>query len=101
MLSVTRLLDAQLQMMEVQVQAMAAQSVPPLRKFSGENINTDEGSMDRWVKQFEERARVAVWNAEQKLIQLKATAEHTMCMLPDEEKADYDKVVVALKKRFC
>ena len=72
MLTVTRLLEAQRQMMAAQVQAMAAQSVPPLRKFSGENINTDEGSIDRWVEQFEERARVAGWSEEQKLFQLKA-----------------------------
>ena len=72
MSTVTRLLEAQRQMMAAKVQAMAAQCVPPLRKFSGENINTDEGSIDRWVEQFEERAIVAGWSEEQKLFQLKA-----------------------------
>ena len=102
--TVTRLLEAQRHMMEAQVQAMAAQSVPPLRKFGGENINTDEGSVDRWIEQFEERARVAGWSDPQKLFQLKAhlekMAEHTVRMLPTEEKTSYDKVVLALKKRF-
>ena len=83
---------------------MAAQIVPPLRKFGGENINTDEGSVDRWIEQFEERARVAGWSDPQKLFQLKAhlekMAEHTVHMLPTEEKTSYDKVVLALKKRF-
>ena len=104
MVTVTRLLEAQRQMMEAQVQAMAAQSVPPLRKFCGENINTDKGSIDRWLEQFAERARVAGWSEEQKLFQLKAhlekTAEHTVRMLPEEEKSSYSSVVVALQKRF-
>ena len=57
--TVTQLLEAHRRMMEAQVQAMSAQAVPPLHKFSGESINTDEGSIDRWVGQFKERARVA------------------------------------------
>ena len=57
-MSVTHLLEAQRQMMAAQVQAMAAQSVPPLCKFSGDDVNTDEGSVDRWVEQFEEQAKV-------------------------------------------
>ena len=104
MATVTHLLEAQRQMMEAQVQAMAAQSVPPLCKFNGENINTDEGNIDRWVEQFAERARVAGWSEQQKLFQLtvhlEKTAEHTVRMLPMEEKDSYDRVVVALKKRF-
>lgn len=103
--TVTQLLEAQRRMMEAQVQAMAAQAVPPLHKFSGESINTDEGSIDRWVEQFEERARVAGWSDDQKLFQLKAhlekTAEHTVRMLPEAEKSSYTRVIVALQKRFC
>lgn len=103
-MSVTRLLEVQRHMMEVQVQAMAAQSVTPLRKFTGESINTDEGNIDRWVEQFEERARVMGWDEGQKLFQLKAhlekMAEHTVHMLTLEEKTSYTKVVVAQQKRF-
>ena len=84
---------------------MAAHSVPSHCKFSGESINTDEGSVDRWIEQFEERACVAGWSEEQKLFQLKAhlekMAEHTVRMLPEEEKTSYAKVVIARKKRFC
>ena len=47
MQSVTRLLEAQTQMMTVQVQAMAAQSFPPLDKFTGEDCSTDQGSFER------------------------------------------------------
>lgn len=47
------------------------------------------------------QAKVAGWNEEH---QLKAhpekTQEHTVCMLPEEEKLTYAKVVVALQKRF-
>ena len=102
--TVTRLLEAQRHMMEVQVQALASQSVPPLRKFTGENVNTDDGSIDLWIEQFEERADVTGWNKEQKLFQLKAhlakTARHAVRMLPEEEKDSYKKLLVALQKRF-
>ena len=92
-------------MIAVQVQAMAAQSVPPLPKFSGEDINTEEGSVDRWIERIEERAKATGWNEEQKLFQLKAhlekTAEHAVRMLPEEKKSKYDSVVTALRNRFC
>ena len=91
--------------MEAQVQAMAAKAVPPIHKYSRESINTDEGSIDLWVKQFEERAWVAGWSDSQKLFQLKAhqekMAEHTVRMLPEEEKSSYTRVILALQKRFC
>ena len=103
MRSFTELLEAQKQMMMAQVQAMAAQSFPPLDKFTGEDCHTDEGSFDRWIKRFEERAKIAGWKGEQKLLQLKAhlvkTAEHSFRMMP-REKADYDLAIGSLRKRF-
>ena len=102
--SVARLLEAQRVMMAAQVQAMAAQSVPPLRKFGGEEFNTEEGSFDRWIEGFEERAIATGWSDEQRLFQLKAhlekTAEHAVRMLPAAEKSKYGSIVSALKKRF-
>ena len=102
--SVSQLLEAQRAMMAAQVQAMAAQSVPPLRKFSGEDFNTEEGSFDRWIEGFEERAKATSWSKGQCLFQLKAhlekTAEHAVRMLTAEEKSSYDGIVKALKKRF-
>ena len=104
MQSVTKLLDAQRQMMTAQVQAMAAQSFPPLDKFTGEDCHTDEGSFDHWVERFEERAKIVGWKGKQKLQQLKAhllkTAEHSFRMMPEKEKADYDLAVKSLRKRF-
>ena len=103
MLSVTKLLESQRQMMAAQVQAMAAQSFPPLGKFSGEDCHTDEGSFDRWIERFEERAKIAGRASEQKLLQLKAhlvkTAEHSFRMMPGEEKVDYDLDVKSLHTR--
>ena len=90
--------------MTAQVQAMAAQSFPPLDKFTGEDCHTDEGSFDRWVEHFEERAKIAGWKGEQKLLQLKAhlqkTAEHSFRMMPEKEKADYDLAVKLLRKKI-
>lgn len=56
-MSVTRLLEAQRQMMAAQVQAMAAQSVSPLCKFNRDDVNTDEGSVDHWVEQFKNKPK--------------------------------------------
>lgn len=39
-----------------------------LRKFSGEDIDSDKGSIDRWIEQFEVRAKVMGWNDERKLL---------------------------------
>ena len=84
-------------MMEAQVQAMAAQSVPPLGKFCGEDFNTEEGSFDHWIEGFEERAKITGWSEEQRLFQLKAhlekTAEHAVRMLPTKENSKYDSIV--------
>ena len=79
--TVTRLLEDQRHMMEVQVQALASQSVPPLRKFTGEDVNTDEGSIDLWIEQFEERADG--WNKEQKLFQLASV--QSACLIYSHE----------------
>ena len=69
---------------------MAAQSVPPLRKFSGEDTDSNEGRIDRWIEQFEERAKVMGWNDKQ-LFQLKAHLEKT---------AEHAKVAVVLLQQI-
>ena len=45
MKSVALLLEEQRKMMAVQVQDMAAHSVPPLPHLSGDDINTEEGKV--------------------------------------------------------
>ena len=104
--SVTQLLDAQGVMMAAHVQAMAAQTVPPLCKFTGEDIHSEDDSFERWIEGFEERARAMDWKDEQRLFQLKAhldkTAEHAVRLLSESEKCtcSYEATVAALEKRF-
>ncbi len=104
MQSVTQLLEAQRMMMAAQVQAMAAQTVPPLNKFTGEDVHSEDSSFERWIEGFEERAKAMGWNKEQRLFQLRAhldkTAEHAVRMLSETEKCSYESTVAALRKRF-
>lgn len=60
-----------------------------LCKFSGEDIDSDKGSIDRWIEQFEVRAKMMGWNDEQKLFQLKAHLEKT-AERAKKEKTSYE-----------
>ncbi len=64
---VTQLLQAQRDMMAAQIEAIATNSVPPLKLFSGDDVHTEDGSFDRWLEQFDDRAKAANWNENQKL----------------------------------
>ena len=101
---VTQLLQAQRDMMAAQIEAIATNSVPPLHLFRGNDVHTEDGSFDRWLEQFEDRMKVANWNDNQKLFQLKShlekTAAHVVRMMPSEERAKYTFVVSTLRKRF-
>ena len=101
---VTQLLQAQKEMMAAQVEAMATNSIPPLKVFSGDDFHTEDGSFDRWLENFEDRAKAANWNDNQKLFQLKShlekTAAHVVRMMSREERVKYASVVSTLKKRF-
>ena len=72
--------------------------------FGGDDVHTEDGSFDRWLEQFEDRAKAANWNDNQKLFQLKShlekTAAHVVRMMPSEERAKYVSVVSTLRKRF-
>ena len=60
-----------------------------LCKFSGEDIDSDKGSIDRWIEQFEVRAKMMGWNDEQMLFQLKAHLEKT-AERAEKEKMSYE-----------
>ena len=96
--SVTRLLEAQTQMV---AKAMVAQSFPPLPAFTGES---EEENFERWLESFEDRAKVAGWSPEQSLYQLKChlskTALQAFRLFSKEEKAQYPSAIKAMKKRF-
>lgn len=56
---VTQLLQAQRDMMATQIEVMATNSVPLLKRFSGNDFHTEEGSFGHWLEQFENRAKAA------------------------------------------
>ena len=80
-------------MMAAQIEAIATNSVPPLKMFSGDDVHTEDGSFDRWLQQFEGRAKAASWNGKQKLFQIKSHLEkmaaHVVRRMPSEERPKY------------
>ena len=90
--------------MAAQIEAIAINSVPPLKLFIGDDVHTEDGSFDRWLEQFDDRAKAVNWNENQKLFQLKShlekTAAHVVRMMPSEEQVKYTSVVSTLRKRF-
>lgn len=67
----SKLLQAQTDMLSAQAQAVAVQGLPSMKKFSGENLDSEEDGFDKWLEIFEERAHLAGWSEEHKLYQLK------------------------------
>ena len=99
-----KLLQAQTEMISAQAHVVALQSLPPLPHFTGRDVDstTDEDGFDRWLKQFEERGRLAGWTGEQQVRQLKAHLESTALqvfrMLTSKERSNYAKTIEALRK---
>ena len=91
-------------MMAMQASAVAAQNLPPMPRFTGEDIQSDNDNFDRWIEHFEERAKLAGWTEEQRVYQLKVHLEkialQAFQMLPEGDKTSYTAAVEALKKRF-
>ena len=75
--SMSRLLEAQTQMIAMQASAVAAQNLPPVPRFTGKDIQLDDDNFDRWIEHFEERAKLAGWTEEQRVYQLKVHLEKT------------------------
>ena len=102
--TMTRLLQAQTEAIAAQTQAKAAQHLPPLETFTGEGMETEEKTFDRWIELFEERAKVAGWGPAQQLHQLKflldKTALKAFRTFPADDRGDYDRAVAALHERF-
>ena len=100
MQSMNKLIKAQSDMLTVQTQAVAIQGLPPLKKFSGDVIDSEEDSFEKWLELLEERAHLAGWTEQHKLYQLKVHLESNALqffrMLPKETQ----KAVSQLKKRF-
>ena len=88
-------------MMAAQIKAMSAQSLPPLRQFTGEENPAEDETFEWWLELFEERASVAGWSDEQRLYRLKAhlsgTALSAMCNIPKAQQKTYKLAIAALK----
>ena len=99
-----KLLKAQTKMLAAQAQAAVAQGFPPLPRFSGEKLQSEDDSFERWIESFKERATLAGWSKDQRLYQLKVhlkrTALQVFRMLPEQEQKEYDAAVKKLKERF-
>jgi len=65
----SKLLQAQTDMLSAQAQAVAVQGLPSMAKFSGENMDPEEDGFERWLETFEERARLAGWSPQHKFYQ--------------------------------
>ena len=92
------------QKVEAHTRAMSAQSLPPLKHCSGEGVQSLEDGFDRFIEQFEERARIVGWSEEHRKYHLRMlldkAAFQTYRLLPDSVKASYSETVEALRKRF-
>jgi len=59
------------------------------KAYTGEGKQIEEDRFDRWLEQFEERAKIAGWSVAQRLNQLKMLLEKTalrvFSMLPDTD----------------
>jgi len=102
--SMSKFLQAQMQMLWAQAQAVVVQGLPALKKFSGENLESEDEGFDRWIELFQERAHLAGWTEEHKLYQLKmhfeGNALQILRMVPSDEIKNYDLVIERLRKRF-
>ena len=104
MQSMNKLIKAQSDMLTVQTQAVAIPGLPPLKKFSGDVIDSEEDSFEKWLELLEERAHLAGWTEQHKLYQLKVHLESNALqffrILPKETQKAYSEAVSQLKKRF-
>ena len=104
MQSIAQLIKTQNQMVEAHTRAMSAQSLPPLKHYSGEGVQSLEDGFDRFIEQFEEGARIVGWSEEHRKYHLRMlldkAAFQTYRLLPDSVKASYSETVEALRKRF-
>jgi len=89
-------------MLSAQAQAIAAQGLPPLKKFSSENLEMDDDSFERQLELFPEKGQISRWADEHKLYDLKIHMEgntlQSLHIVLDKEKNKYDLVFKRLRK---
>ena len=102
--TMAKLLKTQTEAIQAQTQVAATQHLPPLKSFTGEDMQVEEGKFDRWLELFEERAKLTCWGPAQRLHHLKLLLEKTALKafrtFEVTDREDYDKATAALCKRF-
>ena len=97
-------LEAQQKLLVAQTNALAIQSAPPLHLFTGEDVEKEENTFEKWLERFEERATLLAWEDNQKCYQLKShlskMALQVFQLLTPEQQHDYKLLVTAMKTRF-
>ena len=69
--------------------------------FTGEGQLTDADSCERWLENFEERAKLVGWSVAQQLnLLLEKTALYAFRMFPEEDRHDLSRAKEALRNRF-
>ena len=96
-------LESQAKLLAVQTNALAVQSAPPLASFTGEDIETETNSFERWLDKFEDRATMLSWTGEQKCYHIKQLltkgALKVFDLLPSETRSNYSELIAALNDR--
>ena len=103
--SLEKFIEAQTKMMSDHARALTVQNFPSLPQFTGEEIDSEERSFERWHAKFEERAVLAGWEDKQKLHQLKfllsKTALRVFEIMPESQRAEYaDSSLISACKRM-
>jgi len=98
--TMAKLLKAQTEAIAAQTQAAAAQHIPTLKVFTGDDMQDEEKTFDRWLELFEERAKLARWGLAQHLHQLKLLLDRSALKafrtFLTEGREDYDRAMAAL-----
>ena len=61
-----KFIEAQTKVMSTHAKTVTVQNFPPLPSFTGEEIDCEDKSFVKWHERFEERAKLAGWDDEQK-----------------------------------
>ena len=83
---------------------VVAQQLPPINKFSGEDLDKEGETFQDWIEQFEMIAQMCGWDHQAKLVNLttrlrgQAYSFYRTCTA--RQRSDYDALKLQLKERF-
>ena len=99
MQQLTQLVQTQTAMVAAQTRAMSAQSLPPMSHYSGESSHSSEDDFDKWIEQFEKRAKLVGWSEYHHRFHLRMLLDGS-AFQSEDVKASYSATIDALKTRF-